>query len=433
VLLALLDEQVEAVSRLVCSLDATSLPGRDAMAVAERFSRLVQLAEAGRAVCAGRVQETGAFLGEGHRDAASWLASLSGDSKGRARGTLELAAGLAELPALDEALRSGRLSGRKAEEVARAAVEDRSAEGTLVEIATASSLGELRDAAAKVRAAASSREEDEERQRRLHAKRSLVTWNDPDGSFYGRFSLTPEAGAIVLGRLDAIAGRLFERARSEHRRETRAALLADALVELAQCDGSGAKEPPRKIVMRIDLEALVRGELAHGGEASIDGAGHVAVSLVQSYLDKAELSLIVKRGIDVCSIYSLKRHIPAVVRAALEERDRHCVVPGCTSTFHLQIDHRIDFAKRGPTAMFNLSRLCAFHHQQKTSKGYRLDKVDGRWRWRPPAGPEGEAAPEPAPEQPPVAKLPPPGKLPPGPSTGAKPAPGDTPWPPLRT
>ena len=143
------------------------------------------------------------------------------------------------------------------------------------------------------------------------------------------------------------------------------------------------------ILFHVELEALRRGSLGPGEQCVVEGGGHVPLSVVQSYLDVARIFLVVKEGFDVTSIVSCKRTIPAALQTALCARDRTCVVPGCTSTFHLEIDHIVEFAKGGPTTLSNLCRLCRPHHALKTEQGYRIEGGPGHWRWvaprRPPA------------------------------------------------
>jgi 5-methylcytosine-specific restriction endonuclease McrA len=70
------------------------------------------------------------------------------------------------------------------------------------------------------------------------------------------------------------------------------------------------------------------------------------------------------------------------------------VVPGCTSTFHLEIDHIVEFAKGGKTMLSNLCLLCRRHHAMKSQDGYRIEGRPGDWRWVPP--PERGRQPAPA-------------------------------------
>jgi 5-methylcytosine-specific restriction endonuclease McrA len=143
--------------------------------------------------------------------------------------------------------------------------------------------------------------------------------------------------------------------------------------------------PACTILFHVDIEALRRGSLAPGEECVVEGGGHVPLSVVQQYLDTARIHLLVKNGCDVVSIVSCKRTIPAVLQTALAARDRACVVPGCSSTFHLEIDHIVEFAKGGETKLSNLCRLCRPHHAMKSQEGFRIEGGPGNWRWVRPA------------------------------------------------
>ncbi|MGA7418306.1 MAG: hypothetical protein WBW80_09955, partial [Acidimicrobiales bacterium] len=43
--------------------------------------------------------------------------------------------------------------------------------------------------------------------------------------------------------------------------------------------------------------------------------------------------------------------------------------------------------ENGPTAMWNLCRLCARHHYLRHHKGFRLEGGPGTWQWLPPEQP----------------------------------------------
>jgi hypothetical protein len=96
-------------------------------------------------------------------------------------------------------------------------------------------------------------------------------------------------------------------------------------------------------------------------------------------------TLVVTDGVDVTTVCTLGRSVPASLKAALVERDRCCVVPGCDATQHLEIDHwRIPFAEGGPASLDNLARLCRHHHTLRTHRGFTLTKEGGTWYWHPP-------------------------------------------------
>jgi hypothetical protein len=62
------------------------------------------------------------------------------------------------------------------------------------------------------------------------------------------------------------------------------------------------------------------------------------------------------------------------------------VVPGCDVAKGLEIDHyQIAFENDGPTELWNLARLCRWHHHLKTHCGYAITGEPGSWKWRAPA------------------------------------------------
>ena len=77
------------------------------------------------------------------------------------------------------------------------------------------------------------------------------------------------------------------------------------------------------------------------------------------------------------------RHIPEVLRTAVQERDGwRRVRPGCGGRHRLQTHHcRIDYGKPGPTAYWNLATLFRFDHDLVTHRGHRLEGGPGNWKW----------------------------------------------------
>jgi len=125
--------------------------------------------------------------------------------------------------------------------------------------------------------------------------------------------------------------------------------------------------------MRIDHTAFTRGHTTDGEVCEIVGIGPVPVSVVQQLSGDAFFKALITDGTDIRSISHLSRTIPARLRTALEERDPECVIAGCHTDRHLQIDHNIPVEDRGPTALWNLHRLCHHHHDRKTKGHLRLE------------------------------------------------------------
>jgi hypothetical protein len=103
-------------------------------------------------------------------------------------------------------------------------------------------------------------------------------------------------------------------------------------------------------------------------------------------LGESILKVIITKGVDVTTVCHVGRAVPSHLRSALEDRDDKCVVPGCDVAQGLEIDHyQIGFAEDGPTELWNLCRLCRWHHYMKTHCGYEITGEPGSWRWNAPA------------------------------------------------
>ncbi|GAA1638486.1 hypothetical protein GCM10009806_04470 [Microbacterium flavum] len=75
-------------------------------------------------------------------------------------------------------------------------------------------------------------------------------------------------------------------------------------------------------------------------------------------------------------------------RRYLRARDQHCRFPGCRrAAIRCEIDHTIDAARGGPTALGNLAHLCRRHHSMKQFTRWRVRQLArGALEWTPPTG-----------------------------------------------
>jgi hypothetical protein len=391
---------VEAALReIVSAFEPEELEAGAAVAFVDAFATIEKLAGAGKALAARRVADSRVWHGAGERSAAHWLARRSGASVGAATATLETAARLPELPALEAALRAGELSGVQAGVIASAAAADAGAEGELLDVARTDDVAGLRDKCRRVEAAAAP--DELARHRALHASRVLRHWNDPDGAgrLEGRF--TPEVLAELLVALEPFEAEVFRAARAEGRRETFDAYRADALLALARAGrdgGHGSSGPRNTVHVVIDRNALVRGQAEVGERCEVAGVGRVPVRVVRSMMDDAFLTAVVSDGVDVYNVAHLGRHPTAHQRSALHVRDPECVVTHCHVRVGLEIDHVEPWSATRITKLEALARLCRFHHAQKTHEGYRLEGGPGHWRWLKPDGIEAVPRPPPQPD-----------------------------------
>ena len=370
-----LDDLVEGARRLLAGFEAAQVTGLQAAAFVRRFVQLAQLAEAGKTLAASRAASQGVFRTTGHGSAAEWLAAESGGSLAEARSSLELAQLAEERPATSGALRSGRLSLPKAKALIGAIRENPDQEDALLAAAEQGTLRQVRQAGAAARAAVRTPEDDRRRAQRHHARRRCRTWVDPhDGMVCLEARLAPVPGARMAAALRRAADR-----RSGGSHEQYEAHQADALVELLTTGGGTSEGAKVGVTLRVDLATLRRGE---GEPCDIPGVGPVPLATAREVLGEALTHLVITEGSDVRTVVNVTRHVPRLLRVALEERDQACVVPGCDRTEHLEIDHwQRDFADGGPTSYDNLARLCSQHHRMKSIGRFTLVGGPGRWRF----------------------------------------------------
>jgi hypothetical protein len=378
-----LAEATSLIEGLVRELDPACLSSADAVAGLDAFSRAERLCAAGRVLCAGRAAETRAYERDGDRTAAVWLARRTGQSVGEAIGALQAAAQADGSP-LGEALRAGQLSGQQAAAVAEAVAVDPGCSGELLQAARSEPLKRLREKAREAKAAAEGEAAMVLAEERLRQRRFLRTFVGKDGALRGEFALAPLDGARFLSALSVEQEVVFAAARRRQEYEGAAAYAADALVALAERPPGDGRAVP-ELVLTCDLGAFSRGSVQPGETCQIPGIGPVPVATARSVLGEAFLKLVVTDGVDIVTVCHPGRTIPAHLRTALEVRDPRCVVPGCSESFNMEIDHwRVPYGKGGPTELDNLCRICRPHHRQKTHRGFVLDGGPGAWRWTPP-------------------------------------------------
>src|SRR5215210_2027454 len=395
-------EAVELLRQAVASLEPRTFRGDDAEQLLKLFAEAERLTSAGKALMARRVEETNQWRHHGHRSAAEWLASATGSSVGAAMGTLETARRVEKLPATAEAQRQGRLSEAQAREIAGAAAVNPASERELLAAARTEPVAVLRQRCGRVKASAA---DESARHRRIHDSRHLRHWNDADGAFRMDLRTTADAGALILANLKPFCDQAFAEARAGGRREPTEAYAADALrsmAEAARSPGAADTPGPRAMVhVRVDYDALRRGHVEGEEVCEVPGVGPVPVATARAWAGDAVLKALVTKGVDVVAVAHAGRSVTAAQRAALQERDPACAVPGCGITKGLEIDHVDGWALTRTTTLDRLARLCRWHHHLKTYCGHRLEGRAGNWRLvapeHPPDDDAGPGPPTPAP------------------------------------
>jgi 5-methylcytosine-specific restriction endonuclease McrA len=412
-----------ALAELVGGFDPDGLDGPAAVEWLELFDRLERLATAGKALAASQVEATEAWRASGQRDAIGFVAARTASSRRQVRDALGVVVHLAGLPKLNRALRAGSVSLAQAADIAAAAGEHPETEAELLELAATASLRALRERCVEILA---SGEGAERQHRRARAERSCSSQVGRDATWRLSASLPIAAGAVVDAALDHFQNQIFDEARSAGEREPFGAYRADALVRMARaamCEGcsggcgaqvadDGAqvaggtvehadarasrsrRRPSRSsslrhaIVVTVPHTLFLTGTGSSGEVCHVPGVGAVPVSVVRQLMEHDPIvKTIVTRGREVTAIATMTRRVKDDLRlAVLHQHAYRCGVPTCDNTRFLELDHRIEFAKGGPTSIENLRPLCSVHHDQRTTEGYQLEGEPGDLRWVAPDG-----------------------------------------------
>jgi hypothetical protein len=435
--------------------DARTLTATQASEAVRLCAQIEASAASIKALAAARSAEGNSWQHAGYRSASEQLADQAGMSPTAAKRALETGRRLADQPEVAAAALAGDLSVEQAAAISDGVAADPAKAGELIDKAKRSSLPELNEEVAKVKAACC---DQEQRRRDRHAKRSLRRWTDRDGALQAHLYGHPEDFASLWRMLDPIRRRLnILRRESGAANESLDALDYDAvmtmaaiangkkgelglddLVELglfpqydaatragrtapqpptpaadpelfsvldaADVDQTGSAAPPAskrgrrpkklagspiRVMVRVDLDALLRGVALDGELCEIAGYGQVPVAVVDDLLSTENPFIvgILTKTKALVGVYHHGRHPNAHQRSALDFLYPTCAVEGCSSRDGLEYDHRHDYAKTHFTAFDLLDRLCRHHHRKKTQDGWALVEGKGKRAFVPPNDP----------------------------------------------
>ena len=451
----------QSITAYAGQFDARTLTVAQANEVVRLCARIEASAASTKALAAARSAETSSWQPAGYRSASEQLADQAGMSPAAAKRALETGRRLADQPEVAAAALAGDLSLEQATAISDGVAADPAKAGELIDKAQHSSLPELNEEVAKVKAA---RSDQDQLRRDRQAKRSLRRWTDRDGALQTHLYGHPEDGATLWRMLDPIRRRLnMMRRQSGATNEPLDALDYDALMTMAaiangkeaelglaelvelglfpQLDRSGlagrpAPPPPTavadpelfsvvdpadlgtadvdqartaaatpaspqgrrpkklagsplRVMIRVDLDALLRGVALEGELCEIAGYGPVPVAVVEDLLatENPFIIGILTKAQALVGVYHHGRHPNAYQRSGLDFLYPTCAAEGCSSRDGLQYDHRHDYAKTHFTAFDLLDRLCRHHHGKKTRDGWALVEGNGKRAFVPPDDP----------------------------------------------
>jgi hypothetical protein len=378
----------EAMQTYTERFDASAITATEAVIGLRTAAAIENMAATLKALFTARIAETELWRTKGDRSPAHMLARETGTTVGQARDTLETAKRLGDQDKLNVAARRGEVSPQQSAVISEAAAADPGAEEALLgQVRAGASLPEIRDEAARIKAAA--HPDPEARRKKIHDERFLRTFKDGDGGWNLRMRDNPEVGAQIMARLDEITDDIFAAAYRSGRREAREAYAADALLALATTESGGKRAPARaKIIFRVDWVAWLRGYPHKGEVMELVGYGPVAASAIDEAIAAGGfVAAVLTKGEQLTGVAHLGRPPTAKQQSALEWLYPTCAALGCPAVARLERDHRIDWADTKITMLDWLDLLCSHHHDLKTRKNWALVSGTGKRAFVPPDDP----------------------------------------------
>jgi hypothetical protein len=143
---------------------------------------------------------------------------------------------------------------------------------------------------------------------------------------------------------------------------------------------------PARIIIRVDLDTLLRGVPLEGELCEIAGIGTIPVSVINDLIanDNTFIAAVLTKAEQVIGVYHHRRRPTAHQATALEFLYPTCAARGCVNRANLQTDHRADWAKTHYTTTDLLDRLCTHHHNLKTRDNWALVPGVGKRPFVPP-------------------------------------------------
>ncbi|BDV31840.1 hypothetical protein Microterr_25000 [Microbacterium terricola] len=158
--------------------------------------------------------------------------------------------------------------------------------------------------------------------------------------------------------------------------------------------------PHRRRKAQIAITIPVLSILGHSDEpATLDGYGPIPLETAKRLAGESASWIRVLTHPVSGTVLDLDRktyRVPRALRRWLEAQHPVCIFPGCARAARdCDIDHRLEWARGGPTAAGNLGPECEPHHGVKTESLWRFDPRTGAVVWLSPTGREHALDPPP--------------------------------------
>ncbi len=313
---------------------------------------------------AAELVEGGHWGDGGFSSPEHWLVVRAGLSPAQAADVVRIARRRRELPDTIAALTAGELSIGQVAVVARHAPADH--QGGIAVFARTTTVPQLRRALSKsvfldpntgLRAEPSSPGPDHENAllaQQAGRRAELSMHYDHSGRFHLRYCAPAEIGALVEQAVKEAKDALFTAT------DPSAAALphpsyADAVAEIANRSLASITSTSRASHYRVYLHLDTDGSW-------VNGAGPITPRLAARFTCDGTITPLWQTEGRPVSVGRDQRILPARTRRLIQDRDRGCRVPGCTTTRFVEIHHLHHWAHGGATDYDTQVSLCPFHH-----------------------------------------------------------------------
>ncbi|GAA1901695.1 HNH endonuclease signature motif containing protein [Lapillicoccus jejuensis] len=414
------------MSSLALATPLPAPPVDDLLVLAAEVAGRLNRAHADLVALTVRLLEGDRWAGGGVVSAEHWLVLRVGVSPSRARDVVTLARRRGELPTVATSLDDGGLSLDQAVVVARhvPAHHERAA----AELAVHATVPQLRRALSRYRFSEEPVSPDSVEEPVAEepvadepvsapspsdgtappvgspawaAAEPSLAMHHADGRFFLRYDAPSDVGALVEQALLEAKDALFRLATGADPQDAASTgatpgtaptdevlrrprvTLADAMTELARRSLASCSSGSRREHYRVYVHLTADG-------AWVNGRGAIPPSLAARFACDGTAQAVHERDGVPISVGRALRIVPDRTRRLVEDRDRGCRYPGCSTTRHLEVHHLDHWADGGRTDLDRLVCLCPRHHDAHHRGEYRMS---GDPTLTMSASPQGETSP----------------------------------------
>jgi len=335
--------------------------------------------------CIRQFDDECGWAAQGAVSCAHWLSWRIGLDQATAREKVRVARALGKLPAIDGALKAGKLSYAKVRALTRVATPEN--EANLLEVALFATGAQLERLCRGYRGALVADGAP------ASAERSVRRRDLPGGMVKLEIVLMPDEAELVLRALDrarevkhegenvGASAETHEEGSTWPSRADGAVTLAESYLASNAATGNGGER--FQVMVHVDQDPLAADGMLAG---TLDDGTRVSAETLRRVACDCGLVAVTGAGADL-NIGRRSRSIPLALRRVLALRDRGCCFPGCTHDRFLHGHHIQHWLHGGETSVDNLALLCTFHHHLVHEGGWSVARTsDGQIAFTTPDG-----------------------------------------------